>query len=266
MSNIGNHLRHLRNRAGLTQNQLANAIGLSGNSLISRIESGRVSPTPSVLNALAKFYVLDLEVFLSLTASEPHGGGILDSELKAMADDAARARARLDQTVGQLLEEFESHQNTLTQFMMASKLNLVWSLPRKLKRERSAGEVWILSPSLASETDIPQIRVTVESNLKRGVRYRYLIPAMPAVEQRAKALLTSFVGTSLEIRVAPLAVFEFAVETVIYDPGKARRMGLMVAPTRRPEFDIVLGAETAARFESSFARIWSESDPVEHGP
>jgi transcriptional regulator with XRE-family HTH domain len=262
MSTIGNHLRSLRNRAGLTQTQLAAAIGLSGNSLISRIESGSVSPTPGVLNSLAKFYNQDLEALIAMTTAESQTHGVLHGELAAMADESSRARDRLNASVDQLLGEFDQHQRALTNFMMASKLNLVWSLPRKLKRERQAKSVWVLSPELESETNVPGIRATVGGNIGRGVEYRYLIPDREPVLERAQGLMKEFADGPLKIRVAPTSLFDFTIETVIYDPGSKRRLSLMVAPTRRPEFDIVLGSDAADRFEESFSTWWETARAV----
>ena len=80
MSRIGAHLRNLRQRAGLTQTQVGEAIGLSGNSLVSRIESGRVPPTERVLAALARLYDQDVEA-LSALANASEDGSMLHSEL-----------------------------------------------------------------------------------------------------------------------------------------------------------------------------------------
>jgi len=262
MSDIGNHIRNLRGREGLTQTQLGLALGLSGNSLVSRIESGRVVPTPRVLAAVAEFFDQDLEA-LTAMATTADGGSILHSELSAMADEANRARDSLSVAVTELVQEFDAHQENLSNFLMASKLNLVWSLPRKLKRERQARTVWVLSPALESETHAPGVRATVSRNLANGVRYRYLIPNSEPALGRARALLEEFGNGPLEIRTAPDMVFAFTIETVIYDAGSQRRLSLMVAPTRRPEFDIVLGANTADGFERSFSTHWNGGRRVE---
>lgn len=262
MPAVGDHLRNLWSRAGLTQIQSAQVIGLSGNSLISRIESGSVSPTASMLNALAEFFDQDFEALMAMSTAETHTHAVLHSELSAMADEASRARDHLNSTVEGLLGEFDQHQQALTSFMIASKLNLVWSLPRKLKRERQAKSVWVLTPALESETNIPGIRATVGDNLGRGVGYHYLIPEREIALERARVLCDEFENGPLEIRVAPTSLFDFTIETVIYDPGSKRRLSLMVAPTRRPEFDIVLGSDAADRFEQSFSIRWDEARAV----
>jgi transcriptional regulator with XRE-family HTH domain len=262
MSDIGGHLRQLRIRMGLTQNQLANALGLSGNSLISRVESGRVKPTSTLLNGMASFFDQDLEALSAMTSSGDDVQELLHAELSAMARESTRARTRLVETVDALVTDFDIHQQTLSNFLVASKLNLVWSLPRKLKRERQADTVWVLSPRLESEANIPSVRAAVASNLASGSVYRYLIPAQENVLAEARVLCHENAGGNLEVRTTDPNIFLFTIETVIYDPGTPTRMGLMVAPTRRPEFDIVLGANSASQFELSFESLWDTAQPI----
>ena len=258
MSSFSEHLRRLRTRAGLTQSALAHAIGLSGNSLISRLESGAVSPSDVVLHKLATFFDQDPEAMLALMQTARPSEDPLFSEVDLMAREAAQARQHLETSVTSLLGEFEEHRDALRDFVSASKLNLVWSLSRKLRRESRANEVWVLSPGLDSETDFPEIRAVVKGNLARGVPYRYLICESGPVLARARDLVAKWKG-QIEIRVAPEPLFEFAVETVIYDPRTQNRVSLMVAPTRRPEFDVVVGAVAADRFEDAFRKWWPES-------
>ena len=66
---IGRRLRAIRDRAGLSQRQLARATGVA-NATISQIEAGRLNPTVSLLKkvldgfpiSLSEFFVDDLEV------------------------------------------------------------------------------------------------------------------------------------------------------------------------------------------------------------
>lgn len=259
MSTLGQYVQTLRRQAGLTQKQLARAIGLAGNSLISRIESGRTLPSDAVLAALATFFDRDPETLTAMLAEANDAHTAIHSELSAMAQESDRARARLKESAELLLSEFDDHRETLGHFLVASKLNLVWALPRKLKRERQANTVWVLSPALESETSVPGVRTTVASNLVQGVRYSYLIPDDPVVIERACRLRAALSSSCIEFRLGSAALFAFAVETVIYDAGTARRLSLMVAPTRRPEFDIVLGADTADQFEAAFQAAWASA-------
>ena len=259
MSTLGQYVQTLRRQAGLTQAQLAQAIGLSGNSLVSRIESGRSLPSAAVISALARFFDRDPETLTAMLADADDTHTTIHSELSAMAQEADRARARLRESAEQLLNEFDEHRETLSHFLVASKLNLVWALPRKLNRERQANTVWVLSPALESETSVPGVRTTVASNLAQGVRYSYLIPDDPVVIERATRLHEELNSPHIEFRLGSATLFAFAVETVIYDAGTTRRLSLMVAPTRRPEFDIVLGAHTASQFEVAFKSGWASA-------
>mgnify|MGYP002882551100 CR=1 FL=1 len=253
---LGHYLQTLRRQSGLTQGQVAQAIGLSGNSLISRIESGQTTPSTKVINELARLFDQDVEALTARSTQRNDGHAVIHAELDAMAREADLARAQLSTTVTKMLDDFDAHRETLGNFLVGSKLNLVWALPRKLKRERQAQTVWILSPELESETCVPGVRATVANNLARGATYRYLIPNRPEVVHRARDLLTQLGEHSIEFRLGSDALFDFAVETVIYDAETESRLSLMVAPTRRSEFDIVLGTNTADRFEASFSKQW----------
>jgi transcriptional regulator with XRE-family HTH domain len=258
MSDFGTHIRQLRQQMGLTQSALAQGLNLSGNSLISRIESGRVKPTPRVIELLAQFFDRDLEA-LNALKHVSHDQSGLHGEITAMTMEANRSRDQLAASVDSLLHEFKAHQESLSDFLVASKLNLVWSLSRKLRHERQAKRVWVISPDLESETARPEIKQTVKNNVRGGTEYRYLVPERVDTIQRGRALLDAVGPDRIEIRIAPEAQFAFAIETVLYDPETPRRVGLMVAPTRRPEFDIVLGSQAADSFERAFKDLWASS-------
>lgn len=51
---FGKHLKNLRNRAGVSQEELAYSSGISL-SQIARIETGRINPTLCTITTLAKF-------------------------------------------------------------------------------------------------------------------------------------------------------------------------------------------------------------------
>jgi len=261
MSSIGEQIRRLRTQAGLTQTALAHAIGLSGNSLISRIESGRTPPTDRVLQDVARFFDLDVETLIALRTTSQDSSHSMALELDRVSRDAREAREQLHTAVDRITADLESHRQALSSFLLASKLNLVWSLPRKLKREGRAKEVWVLSPAFASETDVPEIRAVVKANLSRGVAYRYLIPDHPKVIRAAQKFRQGLSGP-FEVRTMPPEFFGFLVETVIYDPGTEERTGLMVAPMKRSEFDIVMGASVAEQYEKSFRRHWRQGRPI----
>ena len=92
---------------------------------------------------------------------------------------------------------------------------------------------------------------------KHGVQYRYLVPKRERANARAGSLQKAYDGLPIEFRISTAETFHFSVETVLCDAGTDRRLGLMVAPTKQPEYDIVLGSETASRFQDSFESCWS---------
>ncbi|WP_367181607.1 helix-turn-helix domain-containing protein [uncultured Serinicoccus sp.] len=63
-------LRSLRKRAGLTQHQLARAVGIVGGERVSRWELGRSIPRPGVLGRIAEILDVPVETLL-IAAADP---------------------------------------------------------------------------------------------------------------------------------------------------------------------------------------------------
>ncbi|MCA9666413.1 MAG: helix-turn-helix transcriptional regulator [Myxococcales bacterium] len=285
VSHLGKQIRGLRKRIGLTQAQLAAQCGLSGNSMISRVESGAMLPSEALLSHLASALGVERDA-LALLSDDPGEAALAESELAALAADAGAARARLQALVSEVTAELETHHESLAAFVGASRLGLVWTLERKLRRERRARAVWVMTPDLGVDLALPQVLAVVRANIASGTRYRYLLPDTARMQRRAAKLRAALTPEGdvnettatpaataangdtpgqgdLEIRVTDASAFDFALETVLYDPkDRARRLGLLVAPTRRREIDAVLDSEAASRFERAFTRRWRTARPV----
>lgn len=62
LDDLGRFLRSARNTSGLTQNQVASAVGMDTHASIHNYESGIVSPTVSRLQELAALYGYEIQV------------------------------------------------------------------------------------------------------------------------------------------------------------------------------------------------------------
>ncbi|MGD8282389.1 MAG: helix-turn-helix transcriptional regulator [Gemmatimonadota bacterium] len=257
-ADFGAQIRRLRQRAGWTQTRLAEALDLSGNSMISRIESGSVRPSERIIDALAHTFGVEREsltMFLNREDAAPGPAEILRR-------DANDARARISGAVDGLLADIAGHRDALSTFFAASRLNLVWTLERKLRRESEANEVWVVTPDLKVDLSVPEIHAVVRENVRRGCRYRYLIPDTKRMRKEARRLLAAIPERGEPQIRADHVGFDFAFEMVLYDQGTDAQLGLLVAPTRRPEFDIVLGRAATRNLRRAFRRRWPAASEV----
>ena len=62
---LGGRLKQLRKRRGLTQGQLAEQLGLDP-SWVSKVEAGRIGPSPGQLRGLCQLLACDPSLLLSL--------------------------------------------------------------------------------------------------------------------------------------------------------------------------------------------------------
>ena len=91
MPAFGDMLKYLRKRANLTQQELADKVGLS-RSRINNYEQGVREPDFETAEALADFFNVDLDTLLaraSLFSSKPYSDGEVDitSMLSKLSDD-----------------------------------------------------------------------------------------------------------------------------------------------------------------------------------
>lgn len=69
MVDFGNRLKELRTKAGLTQKQLANQLGVTA-SVVSYYELSEHSPSPEVLVKLARIFHVSTDYLLGIQRSE----------------------------------------------------------------------------------------------------------------------------------------------------------------------------------------------------
>jgi len=254
---LGELIARLRRGAGMSQTELARAAGLKGNSYVSRVERGAVVPSDRLTRRLA--FALGVEVSTLETAV---GQASASSELVPffgeLEAEVARMRKLLEGEVRSLGDRIEHYRDRVASALRSSRLNIVWSEQEQLAYETDARQIWVVTRELKSELRSNELRAVVAKNLERGARYRYLAPDTPAVRRRAERL-RGMVGErgDLEVRLLSPRLFAFATDAVLYDADDPRRkLGLVVAPTPRTEYDFVMGRAYLRRFATSFRRHW----------
>lgn len=151
----------------------------------------------------------------------------------------------------------------LAHTLRMSELQLLWGLPDKIAYEATVKSAWVLSPDLVLDQGSPELRAVVRANLERGVEYRYLVPSRTAVTRRARQLLREApAGARLSVRVLSQPDPLLVTEVVLYDARTPQRLGLMIAPTDRPDVDCVLGAVHAQRLVRAFENAWHSARPL----
>lgn len=111
MSKIGNILKSLRIKEGLTQDELAEKVGFS-RSAVSMYESGNRTPTPDILEMLADFFNVDMNYITGTTEEEYY----LDLKTKQIAQEIfnnPELRALFDASKNATPEDLEITKNLL---------------------------------------------------------------------------------------------------------------------------------------------------------
>ncbi|MEW5738222.1 MAG: helix-turn-helix transcriptional regulator [Myxococcota bacterium] len=253
---LGDMLRQLRVERGLTQQQVARRLGLSGNAVISRLERGVVLPSEALRRKLAR--LLGVEPALLATRVQRESRGATATALLADLSTAFdAAHQQLEGELGALRRSLAQHQARIAHVLTLSELQLLWGLPDKLAYEATVKSAWVVTPDLLLDVQRDALRKVVRDNVARGVEYRYLVPPSPGVLQRARRFLKDFGPKApVEVRSAPADGLMFLSEVVLYDALTPQRLGLMVAPTARSDVDCVLSPVHAARLARGFQEVW----------
>lgn len=259
---LGDMVRQLRIERGLTQKQLAKKVGLRGNAFISRIERGSALPSVPMQRRLADVLGVEAALLAARVSRESHG-----STATALLADIGQAfdgaRQRFANELDALSRSLAEHQVRLAHTLRLSELQLLWGLPDKLAYEATVHTAWVLSPDLVLDASNAPLRAVVAQNLARGVEYRYLVPNQRAVIRRAQQMLRDApAGANVRMRVMEQVVPLLVTEVVLYDARSERRLGLMVAPTERPDVDCVLSAAHAHRLVRAFDAAWRSAKAV----
>jgi transcriptional regulator with XRE-family HTH domain len=259
---LGDMLRQQREERGLTQTQLARALGLRGNAFVSRMERGTALPSVAMQAQLAKALGVDASLFAVRVAREAS-----HSTSTALLADISQAFANvqndLQGEMTRLSHSLAQHQSRIAHLLRMSEMQLLWGLSDKVAFEGTIRSAWVVSPDLELDSNDEAVRSTVRTNLARGVEYRYLIPRQRAVVARAKRMLQEHHQVpSLQVRTLPAAHAMLITEMVVYEAGTSERLGLMVAPTARTDVDCVLSRIHAERLERAFAHAWRHAAVV----
>src|SRR5262245_45874269 len=96
MTSLGQRLAALRHERGLTQQQVARAVGLTGNAFVSRLERGAALPSAQLQRRLAGLFGVSAAVLRDQAEAEATGARE-QSLLDAVDAEVAALKARLVQ-------------------------------------------------------------------------------------------------------------------------------------------------------------------------
>lgn len=273
---LAEKLRYLRKSRRMSQAELAHRLGLTNNAFISHLERGTRRPSGPMLRKLADLLAYDYESLRALAGPPP--GEPRQEELMpaAGADLTAKIRRevdsfgdRLGELVGEALPEF------------------LWSREQRLLAEGGSREIWIMAPAIEHhgvEADLVAVAV---SNLRRGVRYRYLlldqresrIEAGRLLRRYQTALTADGIGRARardgggenggdeafdrqlpEVAFVSRDAFPVVFEIALFDPRAGDRIrGTLLPPGVDPEWEVALAGGQARELARHFARLWSRT-------
>jgi hypothetical protein len=86
--------------------------------------------------------------------------------------------------------------------------------------ESEIKEIFVVSNKLEYEKKGGKFRSAIESNLAKGIKYKYIIPKDPTIAKTAKSLKAGFGNESNKVDVVeiPFDTFDYPSDIVIYNP------------------------------------------------
>ena len=124
--NYGTHIKHIRQKMGLTQNQVAEALGVTPG-YISNVENNRTAMSLRILTYYAKLCGCSLDSLVG-TLDPEYSETALDRELyNAIMQLDVDTKEKLLKTIGTISDTF------LILFLIVFRRNLIRSPLRKLK-------------------------------------------------------------------------------------------------------------------------------------
>ena len=157
MNNLGNKIRELRRKKGITQEQLASALNLSPQA-VSKWEMGAGYPDVGLIPVLAGYFGVSLDVLFDFDVSQ----------IKERVEDILREAGRyfwsdFDKAEATYLRGMEAYPGALK--LKAELLNLYECHMRNDGRTELAGKAIAVAEKLLSETEEPGITARTKFNL-----------------------------------------------------------------------------------------------------
>lgn len=144
---------------------------------------------------------------------------------------------RLVVTILDVLSHREVLTNPVLDFAPIRHAEIILNLDVVREVEKAVRrEVWLIQPSL--DTDLKMFCEVIRDNLKRGVKYRYLLPKTTGLQRQIARFLEKVEcppgeGVHLEIRTVEPHLIES--EVVVYDPFTEKEDVMIMSP-REQEF------------------------------
>jgi len=136
------------------------------------------------------------------------------------------------------------------------------TLKQLIKLENKSQVIWVVSPSLHYDVENKDFNEIVSVNLGQKAKYRYIVPATPAITKNMKLYQKMYGLTTEEMGnnflLLPESEFNpFITETAIYDP--TGECVACCAPATEDSKDVIkFNQQTAKMMCKSFKSIWKK--------
>jgi transcriptional regulator with XRE-family HTH domain len=161
---LAEKIRYLRKSRGMSQVQLARRLGLTNNAFISHVERGTKRPSDALLDRIAEVFAYDVASLRALAA--PVANDLRQGELEPAPGADLLAQIR---------REAELFGERASELVAASLPAFLWGREQRALVEGTSREVWIIAPDLVHHGVAADLVQVATANLRRGVRYCYLL-------------------------------------------------------------------------------------------
>ena len=178
---LGEKIRYLRKSQRMSQEALARRLGLTNNAFISHLERGTKRPSDALLDKIAQVFAYDAASLRALAA--PPAADERQGELEPAPGADLLAQIR---------REAELFGERASALVAAALPSFLWSREQRIILESTSREVWIIAPALAHHGVAADLVQVAAANLRRGVRYAYLLADTKETRVEAGRMLTRY--------------------------------------------------------------------------
>jgi hypothetical protein len=185
------------------------------------------------------------------------GIGIVGASFTALAIFVVHQIARpLRESFLVALERFQASSVIANSDWLISSPSL-----RDMERATNASHVWIITRSLEEEVESELFGEVVEFNLKRGIKYTYILPNEASLYARIEKMRDMYNYSNLEFRIIESPLFDIisSQDMAIFGPdgrGSREMAGYMNLPidTGGNDYFVVLGTRQSERIVGILSR------------
>lgn len=178
---LAEKIRYLRKSRNMSQVALARRLGLTNNAFISHLERGTKRPSDVLLDKIAEVFAYDAASLRALAG--PPAADARQGELEPAPGADLLAQIR---------REAELFGERTSELVAAALPAFLWSRDQRAILESTSREVWIIAPVLVHHGVAADLVQVVAANLRRGVRYAYLLADTKEMRIEAGRMLTRY--------------------------------------------------------------------------